>query len=186
MFQRTRRVRSVLHFVRDRVPHYGPLVTDDLHHFRDEMVKATVGAGVSAVAGLIFACFLSLAVIVTAWESSHRILVAWLVCLAWAVLAGLVTGAAYELPMRTSESGMLRRERFSGLSTSAFVAAKAAVLVPALAVADVIILAIPGMAGRLQLGFGLSYLSVFVASAIGLSAAMATLNRTAGLTLVSS
>jgi hypothetical protein len=87
MFQRTRRVRSVLYFVRDRVPHYGPLVTDDLHHFRDEMVKATVGAGVSAVASLIFACFLSLAVIVTAWESSHRILVAWLVCLAWAVLA---------------------------------------------------------------------------------------------------
>jgi hypothetical protein len=93
MFQRTRRVRSVLHFVRDRVPHYGPLVTDDLHHFRDEMVKATVGAGVSAVAGLIFACFLSLAVIVTTWESSHRILVAWLVCLAWAVLA--VVGLRY-------------------------------------------------------------------------------------------
>ena len=108
------------------------------------------------------------------------------VTLAWAVLAGLVTGAAYELPLRTSESGMLRRERFSGLSTSAFVAAKAALLVPALAVADVIILAIPGMAGRLQLGFGLSYLSVFVASAIGLSAAMATLNRTAGLTVLSS
>ena len=51
--QRVRRVRSVLHFVRERVPHYGPLVTDDLHHFRDELVKATVGAGVSAVAGLI-------------------------------------------------------------------------------------------------------------------------------------
>ena len=59
MFQRVHRVRSVLHFVRDRVPHYGPLVHDDLHRFREEMVKATVGAGVSAVAGLIFACFLS-------------------------------------------------------------------------------------------------------------------------------
>ena len=93
MFQRTRRVRSVLHFVRDRAPHYGPLVTDDLHHFRDEMVGATVGAGVSAVAGLIFAWFLSLAVIVTAWESSHRILVAWLVCGAWAALA--MVGLSY-------------------------------------------------------------------------------------------
>src|SRR3984957_18993208 len=93
MFNKVRRVRSVLNFVRDRVPHYGPLVTDDLHHFRDELVKATVGAGVSAVAGLIFACFLSLAVIVTAWESSHRILVAWLVCLGWAVLA--VVGLSY-------------------------------------------------------------------------------------------
>jgi hypothetical protein len=89
MFQRARRVRSVLHFVRDRVPHYGSLVTDDLHHFRDEMVKATVGAAVSAVAGLIFVCFLSLAVIVTAWESSHRIFVAWLVCVAWAILAAV-------------------------------------------------------------------------------------------------
>jgi hypothetical protein len=93
MFKRVRRVRSVVHFVRDRVPHYGPLITDDLHHFRDELVRATVGAGVSAVAGLIFACFLSLAVIVTAWDSSHRIVVAWLVCLVWAGLA--VVGLSY-------------------------------------------------------------------------------------------
>lgn len=87
MFKRVRRVRSVLNFVRDRVPHYGPLITDDLHHFRDELVRATVGAGVSAVAGLIFVCFLSLAVIVTSWDTSHRILVTWLVCLVWAALA---------------------------------------------------------------------------------------------------
>jgi hypothetical protein len=93
MFDRVRRVRSVLHFVRDRVPHYGPLLTDDLHHFRDELVKATVGAGVSAAAGLILACFVSLAVIVTAWDGGHRILVAWLVCLAWAGLA--MAGLSY-------------------------------------------------------------------------------------------
>jgi hypothetical protein len=93
MFGRARRVRSVVHFVRDRVPHYGPLIADDLHHFRDELVRATVGAGISAVAGLIFACFLSLAVIVTAWDSPHRILAAWLVTLAWAILA--VAGLSY-------------------------------------------------------------------------------------------
>lgn len=58
MFGRIRRVRSVVRFIRDRVPRYGPLVTDDLHRFRDERVKATVGASVSAVAGLIFVCFL--------------------------------------------------------------------------------------------------------------------------------
>ena len=89
MFQRVRRVRSVVHFVRERVPHYGPLIADDLHHFRDELVRATVGAGVSAVSGLIFLCFLSQAVIVTAWDGSHRALVAWLVCLVWAVLAAV-------------------------------------------------------------------------------------------------
>jgi hypothetical protein len=83
----------VVQFVRDRVPHYGPLLTDDLHHFRDELVRATVGAGVSAVSGLIFVSFLSQAVIVTAWDSSHRVLVAWLVCLGWALLA--VVGLSY-------------------------------------------------------------------------------------------
>ena len=93
MFGKVRRVRSVVHFVRDRVPHYGPLIADDLHHFRNELVRATVGAGVSAVAGLIFACFLSLAVIVTAWDTNHRLLVAWLVCGAWAVLA--IVGLSY-------------------------------------------------------------------------------------------
>ena len=93
MFGRVRRVRSVLQFVRDRVPHYGPLLTDDLHHFRDELVRATVGAGVSAVSGLIFVSFLSQAVIVTAWDTSHRVLVAWLVCLGWAFLA--VVGLSY-------------------------------------------------------------------------------------------
>jgi hypothetical protein len=55
MFRRVRRVRSVVRFIRDRVAHYGPLVTDDLHRLRDELVKATVGAGVAAVAGLLAA-----------------------------------------------------------------------------------------------------------------------------------
>jgi hypothetical protein len=89
MFDRVRRVRSVLYFVRDRVPHYGPLIEGDLHRFRDELVKATVGAGVAAAAGLVFACFLSVAVIVTYWEGRHRVLAAWLVCLVWGMLAGV-------------------------------------------------------------------------------------------------
>ena len=99
------------------------------------------------------------------------------VTLAWAVLGGLAAGLACELPARGPESGVLRRERFAGLSTAAFVTAKAAVLLPALAVADALILAVPAIADRLQAGFGLSYLAVFCASVIGLSAATATLFR---------
>ena len=99
------------------------------------------------------------------------------VTLAWAILGGLVTGVAYELPVRTPEAGILRRERFAGVSTAAFMTAKAIVLLPALALADVLILAIPGMADRLQLGFGLSYAAVFAASVLGLAAATATLFR---------
>src|SRR5260370_19616791 len=87
MFRRVHRVKSILQFLRERAPHYGPLARDDLHKFRDEIVKASVGASISAAAGLIFACFLSVALIVSAWDSLHRTAVAWAVCCGWGVLA---------------------------------------------------------------------------------------------------
>jgi hypothetical protein len=87
MFRRVHRVKSILQFLRERAPHYGPLARDDLHKFRDEIVKASVGASISAAAGLIFACFLSVAVIVSAWDGLHRTAVAWAVCCGWGVLA---------------------------------------------------------------------------------------------------
>jgi uncharacterized membrane protein YqjE len=87
MFRRVHEVRSILEFLRERAPHYGPLARDDLHKFRDEIVKASVGASISAAAGLIFACFLSVAVIVSAWDGLHRTAVAWTVCCGWGVVA---------------------------------------------------------------------------------------------------
>ena len=87
MFRQVRRAKSLLLFLRERAPHYGPLARDDLHKFRDEIVKASVGASISAAAGLIFACFLSAAVIVSAWDGLHRTAVAWAVCCGWGVLA---------------------------------------------------------------------------------------------------
>lgn len=87
MFRRVHRVKSMLLFLRERAPHYGPLARDDLHKFRDEIVKASVGASISAVAGLIFACFLSVAVLVSAWDSLHRTAIAWGICCGWGVLA---------------------------------------------------------------------------------------------------
>ena len=87
MFRRVHEVRSILQFLRARAPYYGPLARDDLHKFRDEIVKASVGASISAAAGLIFACFLSVAVLVSAWDSPHRTAVAWAVCGGWGVLA---------------------------------------------------------------------------------------------------
>ena len=87
MFRRVHEVRSILQYLRERAPHYGPLARDDLHKFRDEIVKASVGASISAAAGLIFACFLSVAVIVSAWDGLHRTAVAWAVCCGWGVFA---------------------------------------------------------------------------------------------------
>ena len=87
MFSRVHQAKSILEFLRERAPHYGPLARDDLHKFRDEIVKASVGVSICAAAGLIFACFLSVAVIVSAWDSVHRTAVAWAVCGGWGVLA---------------------------------------------------------------------------------------------------
>jgi hypothetical protein len=95
------------------------------------------------------------------------------VTLAWAVLGGLAVGLAYELPARGTEAGALRGEVFSGLSTGAFALAKAAVLLPVLAVADALVLAVPAIAGRLPGGFGPAYLAVAISSAVGLAVALA-------------
>ena len=87
VLQRIRESRALVHFVRERLPHYGPLVSGDLRRFREEIVSATVGASVAIVAGLFFACFLSVAAIISAWDSPHRIAAAWLICGAWGLTA---------------------------------------------------------------------------------------------------
>ena len=51
--------------------------------------------------------------------------------------------------------------------------AKAAVLLPVLAIADAVILAVPAADGRLQAGLGPAYLAVLIASAVGLAVALA-------------
>src|SRR5580693_5807992 len=87
MFRRVHEVKSVIEFLRERAPHYGPLARDDLHKFRDEIVKASVGASISAAAGRMFAWFLSVTVIVSEWDGVHRTAVAWAGCGGGGVLA---------------------------------------------------------------------------------------------------
>jgi hypothetical protein len=95
------------------------------------------------------------------------------VTLAWAVLGGIVAGLVYQLPARAAEAGILRRERFAGLSTGAFVLAKVTVLLPLLALADALILAVPAIDDRLTAGFGLDYLTVLLSSLAGVAIALA-------------
>ena len=88
----------------------------------------------------------------------------------WAVFGGFFVGLAYGLPQIRPELGTLRAERFSGLSPGAYVLAKAAVLVPPLAVADAVILLVPGLAGRLgDSGYGPVFVTVLLSSAVALS-----------------
>ncbi|HEX4287770.1 MAG TPA: ABC transporter permease, partial [Trebonia sp.] len=87
----------------------------------------------------------------------------------WAVFGGFFVGLAYGLPQIRPELGTLRAERFCGLSPGAYVLAKAAVLVPPLAVADAVILLGPGLAGRLGGGYGPTFVTVLLSSAAALS-----------------
>jgi ABC-type multidrug transport system ATPase subunit len=93
------------------------------------------------------------------------------VSLAWAVLGGLAVGMAYGLATGRGEVGGLRCERFAGLSTWAYVLARAIVLLLPLAVADLLILAVPGLSGRLPAGS--AYLALALASLVGLAVALA-------------
>jgi ABC-type multidrug transport system ATPase subunit len=88
----------------------------------------------------------------------------------WAVFGGFFVGLAYGVPQIRSEVGALRAERFSGLSASAYVLAKAAVLVPPLAVADAIVLLVPGLSGRLDDGgYGPVFVTLLLSSAVALA-----------------
>ena len=92
VFGRIRRVHGTLKFIHSRTPDYIRLARQDADAFRREMIEVLVGLGMGAAAGMFFLCFLSVAVIVTAWDSRYRVLTAWLVCSGWGMLAlaGLV------------------------------------------------------------------------------------------------
>jgi ABC-type multidrug transport system ATPase subunit len=88
----------------------------------------------------------------------------------WAVFGGFFVGLAYGLPQIRPELGTLRAERFRGLSPGAYVLAKAAVLVPPLAVADALILLAPGLSGRLHDGgYGPVLVTLLLSSAVALA-----------------
>jgi hypothetical protein len=87
MFERIREAKTLLHLVEAYVPKYGPLLREDVRQLRNEVVKGTAGAALIGAAGLIFSCFLSVAIIISAWSGEHRVAVAWAVCAVWGVLA---------------------------------------------------------------------------------------------------
>jgi ABC-type multidrug transport system ATPase subunit len=88
----------------------------------------------------------------------------------WAVFGGFFVGLAYGVPQIRPEVGALRAERFCGLSPGAYVLAKAAVLVPPLAVADATVLLVAGLSGRLDDdGYGPVFVTLLLSSAVALA-----------------
>ncbi len=89
------------------------------------------------------------------------------------VLGGFGIGVAYGLLQVRGEAGVLRAERFGGLSAAAYVAARLAVMLPLLAAADAIALVVPAAWGRLPHGYGLAYPTMLLGSAVALALATA-------------
>jgi len=88
----------------------------------------------------------------------------------WVVFGGFFVGLAYGLPQIGPEAGVLRAERFAGLNAAAYVLAKVVVLSPVLAAADVVILLVPGIAGRLHGGgYGPAFVTLLLSSAVALA-----------------
>jgi hypothetical protein len=87
MFDRVRRLQNIAKFVHGRAPEYIRLARADSGAFRTELLEAAAGVAVAAAAGLLFICFLSVSVIVTSWDTHYRVLVTWLVCSGWGVMA---------------------------------------------------------------------------------------------------
>jgi hypothetical protein len=92
MIAKARRAREVFRFMRINSPAYLRVFRSDLHTFRDELIRISVGVLMGAVAGLLFVSFLSVALLVSAWDTQFRLLTAWGVCGGWLVIAigGLV------------------------------------------------------------------------------------------------
>lgn len=93
MVAKARRAREVFRFIRINSPAYLRVFHSDLRTFRDELVRTSVGLIIGAVAGLLFVSFLSVALLVSVWETKLRLVTAWGVSAGWFVIA--IAGLAY-------------------------------------------------------------------------------------------
>ena len=88
----------------------------------------------------------------------------------WVAFGGFFFGLTYGLLQICGEFGVLRRERFAGVGASAYVLAKVAVLLPLLAVVDLLFLVVLRALGRLPDtgGYGATFVTLLLSSAAAL------------------
>jgi ABC-type multidrug transport system ATPase subunit len=88
----------------------------------------------------------------------------------WVAFGGFFFGLTYGLLQICTEFAVLRRERFGGLDAGAYVLAKAAVLLPLLAVADLLFLVVLRALGRLPVtgDYGAMFVTLLLSSAAAL------------------
>lgn len=118
MVAKARQAREVLRFIFVNSPAYLRVFHSDLHIFRNELVRASAGLIVGAVAGLLFVSFLSMALLVSAWETELRLLTAWGVSAGWLLiaLAGVVYAQrALQAPRPFAKISRLLQQDFAAI-----------------------------------------------------------------------
>jgi len=94
-------------------------------------------------------------------------------CMAWTALGVVAVGLAYGLPQVRSEIGVVRAERFAGLSSASYLLAKLAVLLPVIAAGDALILLLPALSARLPAGgYGTAFVLLLLSSAVAIALAL--------------
>jgi ABC-type multidrug transport system ATPase subunit len=88
----------------------------------------------------------------------------------WVAFGGFFFGLTYGLLQICGEYGVLRRERFAGVGATAYVLAKVAVLLPLLALVDLLFLVVLRVLGRLPAtgGYGATFVTLLLSSAAAL------------------
>ena len=105
-----------------------------------------------------------------AFDPAHPGPAATVMILFGVAFGGFFFGLTYGLLQICAESGVLRRERFAGLSAGAYVLAKAAVLVPLLALVDLLFLLVLRGLGRLPAvgGYPATFVTLLLCSVAAL------------------
>ena len=87
MWGRLARAKTIATFASWRVGDYAELLKIEIAQYRKALVLSMVGLIALALCGLATAAFVSVAVLVTYWETDIRIQVAWGIAACWAILA---------------------------------------------------------------------------------------------------
>lgn len=106
MLSQIARAKVVAAFAAGRVSDYAELLKLELAEYRRNVVLGMVGWIALVICGLACAAFISVAIIVTYWDSPYRVQAAWGIAALWGVLAlaswGLARAANRDRPVFTT------------------------------------------------------------------------------------
>jgi uncharacterized membrane protein YqjE len=87
MLRTIRKIKHVLSFSAERIGDYAELLQIELALFKQGVVKTVISYVVMVVSMMMFLTFVSVAVLVTSWDTPYRVIVAWAITAVWFVLA---------------------------------------------------------------------------------------------------